>query len=146
MTITFASFIFAFLFLFRAVQKNTFFILYATTMILTAYYCESQLGWHVKPFSKAAIMLFVLFHLPLINFFTFIAYGRDKKCAQKGEWRIPEVQLHTLELLGGTIGAIIGQNFFHHKRKKKSYMATFFATIFIQLGAIFYILHALKFL
>ena len=136
MTITFASFIFAFLFLFKAVQKNTFFILYATAMILASYYCESQLGWHVRPFSKVAIMLFVLFHLPLINFFTFVAYGRDKKCAQKGEWRIPEIQLHTLELLGGI----------HHKNKKKSYMATFFATIVIQIGVIIYILRALRLL
>lgn len=146
MTITFASFIFAFLFLFKAVQKNTFFILYATAMILASYYCESQLGWSVRPFSKVAIMLFVLFHLPLINFFTFAAYGRDKRCAQRGEWRIPEVQLHTLELLGGTIGAIIGQKFFHHKNKKKSYMATFFATIVIQVGVILYILRALQLL
>ena len=123
MTITFAVLIFAFLFLFKGVQKNTFFLFYAVAMVLAAYYCESQLGWRIRPFGKTAFLLFVLFHLPLINLFTFLAYGKDKKCAQRGEWRIPEIQLHTLELLGGTIGAIAGQKIFHHKNKKKTYMA-----------------------
>ena len=133
MTITFATLIFAFLFLFKGVQKNTIFLLYATAMVLTAYYCENNLGWRVRPFTKAAFMLFVL-------------YGKDKRSAQRGEWRIPEIQLHTMELMGGTIGAIAGQKFFHHKNKKKAYMATFFATVFIQAGIIFFILHYLKIL
>ena len=98
MTITFATLIFAFLFLFKGVQKNTIFLLYATAMVLAAYYC------------------------------------------------IPEIQLHMMELMGGTIGAIAGQKFFHHKNKKKAYMATFFATVFIQAGIIFFILHYLKIL
>ena len=93
MTITFATLIFAFLFLFKGVQKNTIFLLYATAMVLTAYYCENNLGWRVRPFTKAAFMLFVLFHLPMINLFTFLAYGKDKRSAQRGEWRIPEIQL-----------------------------------------------------
>ena len=67
MTITFATLIFAFLFLFKGVQKNTIFLLYATAMVLAAYYCENNLGWRVRPFTKAAFMLFVLFHLPMIN-------------------------------------------------------------------------------
>lgn len=101
MTITFATLIFAFLFLFKGVQKNTIFLLYATAMVLAAYYCENNLGWRVRPFTKAAFMLFVLFHLPMINLFTFLAYGKDKRSAQRGEWRIPEIQLHTMELMGG---------------------------------------------
>lgn len=146
MTITFATLIFAFLFLFKGVQKNAIFLLYATAMVLVAYYCENNLGWRVRPFTKAAFMLFILFHLPMINLFTFLAYGKDKRSAQRGEWRIPEIQLHTMELMGGTIGAIAGQKFFHHKNKKKAYMATFFATVFIQAGIIFFILHYLKIL
>jgi len=140
MIITFASILFGLLFLFRGLQKNAFFIFYAATMLIIAYYCENVLLWHIQPFYKTAILLFLLFHLPLINLFTFFAYGRDKKCAEHGEWRIPEIQLHTLELLGGTIGAVCGQKIFHHKNKKKSYMATFFATVFIQIGLIVFIL------
>lgn len=144
MVITFATFIFAFLFLFKGGQKNTFILFYAVSMIAAAFYCENFLFWSVRPFSKAAFMLFILFHIPFINIFTFLAYGKDKRAARRGEWRIPEVQLHTLELLGGIIGAIAGQKFFHHKNKKKSYMVTFFAAIVIQLGAIFLILRYLR--
>lgn len=144
MILTFSIILFSFLFLFKGLQKNTFFILYAATMISSAYWCENNLGWRADVLSKQAFFLFILFHLPLINLFTFFAYGRDKKCAQRGEWRIPEVQIHTLELLGGTLGAIAGQKIFHHKNKKKSYMATFFATVFIQIGLILYILITLR--
>ena len=104
------------------------------------YFLENYQGWRVALFSKNALMLFVLFHLPLINLFTFLAYGRDKGLAKRGEWRIPEIQLHTLELLGGTIGAILGQKIFHHKNKKKTYLATFWFVVLLQLGVIFYIL------
>ena len=140
MIITFASIVFVFLLIFQGVRKNTFYILYAFSMIALAYFLENHLNIKVFFFSKKAISLFVASHLILINIFTFIAYGRDKSLAKKGEWRIPEIQLHTLELLGGTIGAFIGQKFFHHKNKKKSFMATFFASIAIQIAVIIYLL------
>ena len=146
MIITFATLIFAFLFLFKGVQKNTFFIFYALLMIGAAFYCENYLGWRVRLFGKTAFMLFLLFHFPFINLFTFLAYGRDKHCAKCGEWRIPEVQLHTLELLGGTIGALAGQKIFHHKNKKKTYMATFWAATLLLLGLIYYIAKAFGFI
>lgn len=144
MTITFSAILFALFFIFRGLQKNIFFVFYAVSMILVAYWLENNFGWRVHPFGKAAFLLFILLHFPFVNIFTFLAYGRDKKLAQRGEWRIPEIQLHTLELLGGTIGAVIGQNFFHHKYKKKTYMATFFATIVIQIGIIYLILRYLN--
>lgn len=146
MIITFSTLIFAFLFLFKGAQKNTFFIFYALMMIAAAFYCENFLGWRIRLFGKGAFMLFLLFHFPIINLFTFLAYGRDKLAARKGEWRIPEVQLHTLELLGGTIGALAGQKIFHHKNKKKNYMATFWAATLLQVGIIYYILKIFGFL
>ena len=139
MIITFFTILFFLLIIFNGLRKNSFFILHILLMIAIAYYCENNLGWRVKAFSKYSMLLFLLFHIPLINIVTFIAYGRDKSCAKQGEWRIPEIQLHTLELLGGTIGAFIGQRFFRHKIKKKSYLAIFWVTIIIQLGIIFYI-------
>ena len=146
MVITFSAVLFTLFVVFKGLQKNVFFLLYSASMILSAYWCENRLGWRVVPFGKVSFLTFILFHFPLINLFTFGAYGRDKKLAQRGEWRIPEIHLHTLELLGGTIGAIVGQKFFRHKYKKRSYMVTFFATIIIQLGLIVYILHYLKFI
>ena len=140
MIITFSTILFSFLLIFRGVKKNAFFILYLVSMILSAYLAENYLGWKVALFSKTSFLLFILFHLPLINLFTFWAYGRDKYLAKKHEWRIPEIQLHTLEILGGTIGAFIGQKVFKHKYKKKSFLATFWATVVIQISLIIFIL------
>ena len=140
MVITFASIVLSLLAIFQGIRKNIFYILYAISMIAVAYFLENY--WQIKVFlfSKKALSLFIIFHLILINFFTFLAYGKDKRLAQKGQWRIPEIQLHTLELLGGAIGAFCGQKFFRHKYKKKAYMATFFASIAIQIGVIIFLL------
>ena len=144
MVITFSAILFTLFFVFRGLQKNIFFIFFSAAMIFSAYWCENHCGWKISPFSQSAFLFFLLFHLPLINLFTFIAYGRDKKLAKLGQWRVPELHLHTLELLGGTVGAVIGQKLFHHKNKKKSYMSTFFATVFIQICLILFILYRLK--
>ena len=146
MTITFSVILFTFLILFQSIKKNVFFILHAFFMIGSAYFLETFYGWRVALFSKNALLLFILFHLCYINVFTFLAYGRDKKLAKLGEWRIPEMHLHTLEFLGGAIGAFWGQKFFKHKTKKKSYMATFWFILLSQLGIVFYILRYFKFL
>ncbi len=146
MVITFSAILFTLFFVFKGLQKNIFFIFFSVAMIFLAYWFENHYQWKINPFSQSAFLLFLLFHLPLINLFTFIAYGRDKMLAKHGQWRIPEFHLHTLEFLGGTIGAIIGQKVFHHKNKKRSYMATFFATVFIQLCLILFILYRLKFI
>lgn len=144
MVITFCAILFSFLILFQRVKKNTFFILYLASMILSSYFAENYLGWRVVVFSKIAFLLFILFHIPLINLFTFCAYGRDKQLAKKHEWRIPEAQLHTLELLGGTVGAFLGQKIFRHKNKKRSFLVTFWATIIIQISLVIFVLKYLK--
>jgi uncharacterized membrane protein YsdA (DUF1294 family) len=47
-----------------------------------------------------------------------IAYWLDKRAAQAGAWRIPEVRLHGLDLVGGIIGGLLAQAAFHHKTAK----------------------------
>ncbi|MBP5215346.1 MAG: DUF1294 domain-containing protein [Alphaproteobacteria bacterium] len=89
-------------------------------------------------------MFFVVCHLILINSVTFIAYGVDKRAAVNGQWRVPEANLHTLEFLGGWIGAFIAQKFFHHKNKKKSYQVMFWLMLFLQGTAVYIILKYLQ--
>jgi uncharacterized membrane protein YsdA (DUF1294 family) len=54
----------------------------------------------------------------IMGLVTFAAYGIDKRRAIKGRWRTPESTLILLSLFGGSIGAICGMGFFHHKTKK----------------------------
>lgn len=60
--------------------------------------------------------IFLIFYI-VMNMVSFAFYGIDKKRAIKKEWRIPEKVLLTVALVGGSLGALIGMYFFHHKTK-----------------------------
>jgi uncharacterized membrane protein YsdA (DUF1294 family)/cold shock CspA family protein len=64
-----------------------------------------------------------------ISAITWFAYRHDKNRAQSGGWRIPEIQLHFLELLGGWAAAFLAQHYIRHKTKKSSYKFTFWLII-----------------
>ena len=142
MLLTFLVILAPLLALIRPLQRNRFFILYFAAMILTAYVTESFFS-RVSAFSYKSFLCFIVYHLCLINIISFIAYGTDKRAAKNGAWRIPEADLHTLEFLGGWIGAFIGQKFFHHKNKKKSYQAMFWLMLVLQGAAVYIILRYL---
>jgi len=71
----------------------------------------------------------VLGYILVISTFTWFAYAHDKKRAQTGGWRIPEAQLHLLEILGGWPAAFLAQRYIRHKTKKTSYRITFWLII-----------------
>ncbi len=52
----------------------------------------------------------------------FAAYGLDKRAAMHGGWRIPEVVLHGLALIGGVVGAWAGRVVFRHKTRKPVFL------------------------
>jgi uncharacterized membrane protein YsdA (DUF1294 family) len=52
----------------------------------------------------------------------FAAYGVDKWQAGRGGWRIPEVVLHGLALIGGVVGAWAGRAVFRHKTQKPVFL------------------------
>jgi len=50
-----------------------------------------------------------------INVLTFLVYGIDKWKAKQGRWRISEATLLLLAVIGGSIGALLGMQVWHHK-------------------------------
>ena len=56
-----------------------------------------------------------------INVLTFIVYGIDKWKAKQGSWRISEATLLELAIIGGSIGALLGMQVWHHKTKHKKF-------------------------
>ena len=56
-------------------------------------------------------------YLLILNVLTFILYGIDKRRARNGEWRIPEAVLLGLAVIGGSIGALVGMETWHHKTR-----------------------------
>ena len=57
----------------------------------------------------------IIYILIGINVLTFFVYGWDKWKAKQGKWRISEATLLMLAVVGGTIGALLGMQVWHHK-------------------------------
>ncbi len=143
MVITFCTILCLLLLLIRPLQKNPFFLLYFAAVLLAAYGTETYF-FRARPFAYKTFLLFLPYHLVFINLVTIIAYGVDKHAAIRGDWRVPEIRLHTLELLGGWPGAFVAQKLFRHKTRKKSYQSAFWLVLMIQIAAVYYILKFLN--
>ena len=79
------------------------------------------------------------YHLLAINAVAFIVYGIDKYKAKKAKWRIPEVTLLLLAVLGGSIGAWIGMKVWHHKTMHKNFKYGIPAILLIQIALMAYL-------
>ena len=56
-----------------------------------------------------------------INLIAFLAFGWDKRQAERDGSRIAERTLIGLALFGGALGALVGQQVFRHKTKKQPF-------------------------
>ncbi|MEZ4768036.1 MAG: DUF1294 domain-containing protein [Caldilineales bacterium] len=64
-----------------------------------------QLNWYIDWLIGWSVSLFLL-------------YGIDKTQAVRKGWRVPEIVLHVLALIGGFIGGWLGMFIFRHKTRK----------------------------
>lgn len=64
---------------------------------------------------------------------TFGMYALDKSRAKSGGWRVSEITLLFLGLLGGWPGAIVAQLVFRHKTVKSSFRRAFWATVIVNI-------------
>ncbi len=75
--------------------------------------------------------------LATINVVTFVIYAWDKHRAKVvGARRVPEMVLHGLALVGGTIGAIGAMLIFRHKTRKAMFLIPFIAIVLLQTAAL----------
>lgn len=91
-------------------------------------------------------MRYLMYYLIIINIAAWIMYGLDKWKAKSGAWRIPERTLLLTALAGGSVGALAGMLFFHHKTRKPKFMIgvpVMFAAHCVIVGVIVHYLLAL---
>ena len=68
-----------------------------------------------------------------INLVTFGFYGYDKYQAKRSRWRVPELNLHWLAMLGGAFGGILGQVLFNHKTRKRTFHIVLWSSLLVHL-------------
>ena len=82
---------------------------------------------------------FLYLYVAAVNVVTFFIYGLDKSKAKAGRWRIPEANLIFLAVLGGSVGALAGMRFFHHKTRKPKFYIGIPAILIIQIMLIYFL-------
>lgn len=70
-------------------------------------------------------------YLILVNGCVFLLMGYDKRQAIKKKWRVPEVNLLFMGIIGGGLGGLIARQVFHHKTRKKKFLLSFLLGIFV---------------
>ena len=63
------------------------------------------------------MIIYLLCAYAALSAVALLLYATDKHKAKKKRWRIPEKMLLGIGFLGGSVGALLGMNLFHHKTK-----------------------------
>jgi uncharacterized membrane protein YsdA (DUF1294 family) len=77
--------------------------------------------------------------LAAVNLTTFAYYGLDKARARRAGRRVPEVVLHALALLGGSLGAFAGMRLFRHKTVKGTFRVVFWLIVAVQVVLVLWV-------
>lgn len=105
----------------------------------------SALSWTVLcGFAAAFPLACVAADLPLwipvlylvMSVVGFAAYGVDKSAAKANRGRVSEQTLLTVGLLGGWPGALIAQQVFRHKTRKRTFRRMFWCTVLINIAVL----------
>ncbi|KRB37590.1 DUF1294 domain-containing protein [Microbacterium sp. Root180] len=98
----------------------------------------ASLSWGVLiAFTAAFALAYLILGLPwwlpalygAVSILTFAVYGSDKRAARRSTRRVPEDNLLTLGLIGGWPGAVVAQQVFRHKTRKRSFRRAFWGTV-----------------
>ncbi len=75
----------------------------------------------------------------IINLAGFIIMGVDKNRARTDKWRVKEKTLFFIAFIGGSVGSILGMQYYHHKTKHLRFVFGMPVILFIQIALIIYI-------
>ena len=65
----------------------------------------------------------------VMSMISLLLYYLDKRRAQREQWRISELILHVMDLLGGWPGGFLAQRWFRHKTRKGSFQFVFWMIV-----------------
>ena len=97
-------------------------------------------AWAVGQKTTSEVALYAAGGCGALSIVTFLAYAWDKRQARVQGFRLPEVWLHLLALLGGWPGAFVAQRRLRHKNAKLSFQFTFWLIVALhQFAAVDYL-------
>ncbi|MDI1262470.1 MAG: DUF1294 domain-containing protein [bacterium] len=67
------------------------------------------------------VILLAVTLLVIVNAAVFVLFMLDKHLAKERSRRVPESTLLLVALIGGSVGAIIGQQYWRHKTQKSRF-------------------------
>jgi len=79
-------------------------------------------------FSATSILVFIV----IVNAAAFVLFMLDKHLAQERMRRVPESTLLLVALVGGSAGAIAGQQYWRHKTQKEPFRTMLFCIPIVQ--------------
>lgn len=79
-------------------------------------------------------------YIAVINLTGFIIMGVDKRKAIAHKYRIPENTLFLIAIIGGSLGGLLGMQFFRHKTKHLKFKIGFPAIFLVHIGVLLYLL------
>lgn len=68
------------------------------------------------------IAIAIIAYVAIISLVSVIMTIKDKSCAKKGKWRVPEKTLFILSALGGSVAMYITMKTIRHKTQHKRFM------------------------
>lgn len=78
-------------------------------------------------------------YLGIINLLTILFYGWDKYCAMRQSWRVPEMTLLLLAAVGGSVGAWVAMQLFHHKTQHWKFRLGVPILLLLQIAGLAYV-------
>lgn len=85
---------------------------------------------------RFVIGLLVALLLLIVNVTAFALFYCDKRAAQDGHWRVSEGTLLLFALIGGSVGAIVGQQVMRHKTRKEPFRTMLYSIPVLQVAVI----------
>lgn len=78
------------------------------------------------------IAILVIAYVAIISIVSVAMTIKDKSCAKKGKWRVPEKTLFILSALGGSVAMYITMKTIRHKTQHKRFMIGIPAIMIVQ--------------
>lgn len=85
--------------------------------------------------NQIAILCFYL----IVNLMSLILFWWDKRAARLGNWRVPESKLLLFALLGGFVGAFLGQSLFRHKTQKQPFKLLLWLAAIVHIAIMYWL-------